>query len=113
MYIGIVLKNQNFTKFQELIQKAGLEDEVNSLQNVTVFAPTNKAFETPEATKILEDFSSDPEKSKAFIRYHFAEGQIMAEDMNNNGLLETKGNGNKIRLNLYSTVSLINTVFNS
>lgn len=106
MYIGNVLKHQNFTHFQELIQKAGLENEIDSLQNTTVFAPANKAFETPEAQKLLEGIQNDPEKLKELIRYHVLDRQIMAEEMNNNALLETKDNENKLRVNLYSTVSI-------
>lgn len=105
MYIGSVLKHQNFTKFQELLVKSGLEEEVNALQNATVFAPADKAFESPEAQKLLEDVNNDPEKMKDLVRYHIIQGQMMADDMNNNALLETKDHGNKIRLNLYSTVS--------
>lgn len=104
MYIGSVLKNQNFTKFQDLIEKAGLAEEVNGLQNATVFAPANKVFETPEGQKLLEDVKDDPEKLKEFVRYHLIDGQMMAEEMNNNALLETRDNGNRLRLNLYSTV---------
>lgn len=106
MYIGTVLKHQNFTRFQELIQKAGLEDEIDSLQNTTVFAPANKAFETPEAQKLLDGIQNDPEKLKELVRYHVLDRQIMAEEMNNNAVIETKDNGNKLRINLYSTVSI-------
>lgn len=106
MYIGSVLKHQNFSQFQELIQKAGLEEEVNALQNATVFAPANKAFETPEGQQLLEEVNNDVEKLKDLVRYHVIDGQMLAEDMNNNALLETKDNGNKLRLNLYSTVSI-------
>lgn len=106
MYIGSVLKHQNFTQFQDLIVKAGLEEEVNGLQNATVFAPSNKAFETPEGKKLIEDVKDDQEKLKELVRYHLIDGQVMAEEMNNNALLETNDNGNKLRLNLYSTVRI-------
>lgn len=106
MYIGSVLTHQNFTKFQELIVQSGLEEEVNALNNATVFAPTNKAFETPEGKQLLDDVKNDTEKIRDIVRYHIIKGQIMAEDMNNNALLETRDHGNKMRLNLYSTVSI-------
>lgn len=107
LYIGSVLKNQNFSKFQELIEKSGLKDEVNGLLNATVFAPENKAFETPEGQNILAEANNNPGKLKEIVKYHIIQGQLQSEDMNNNAQLETKDEGKKIRVNLYSTVSKI------
>ncbi|KAJ8965812.1 hypothetical protein NQ314_003879, partial [Rhamnusium bicolor] len=112
LYIGSVLKNQNFTKFQEIIEKAGLKQEINGLNNATVFVPTDKAFETPEAKKLLEDAKDDPEKLKEIVRYHTVQGQMQSSDMNNNLKLATNDDGKQLRINLYSTLPLFTNIVN-
>ncbi|KAJ8955545.1 hypothetical protein NQ318_001375 [Aromia moschata] len=111
-YIGNVLKNQNFTKFQEIMEKAGLKDEINALGNATVFVPVDKAFETPEAKQMLEDAERDPQLLKDIVRYHVVQGMLQSNDMNNNMKLETNGNGKQLRINLYSTLPLFTNVVN-
>ncbi|CAG9825393.1 unnamed protein product [Phaedon cochleariae] len=112
LYIGSVLQKQNFTSFQDLIKKAGLEEEINSLQNATVFVPTNKAFEDTETQNFLKGIENDQEKLKEIVRYHTVKGQLQSGDMNNNELLETYDDGEELRINLYSTLPLFTNVIN-
>ncbi|XP_060517854.1 transforming growth factor-beta-induced protein ig-h3 [Cylas formicarius] len=111
-YIENVLKAHNFSKFQELVEKAGLTEELNDLENGTVFVPFNKAFENPEAQKLLEEIGNDQEKLKDLVRYHAVEGQMASCDMKNNLKLATRDNGKELRLNLYSTLPLFTNVIN-
>ncbi|CAH1235658.1 unnamed protein product [Diabrotica balteata] len=112
LYIGNVLKHQNYTKFQELIQKAELEEQINELQNATVFVPSNQAFESPEGQKLLSEIENDKEKLKEIVRYHTIQGQLQSGDMNNNEKLVTYDNGRELRLNLYSTLPLFTNIVN-
>ncbi|KAJ8964176.1 hypothetical protein NQ317_009268 [Molorchus minor] len=112
LYVGSVLKNQNFTKFQEIVEKAGLKEEVNGLSNGTVLVPSNKAFETPEAKKLLEEAENDPEKLKSVIRYHIIQGLLPSNDMSNNLKLTTNDDGKLLRINLYSTLPLFTNIVN-
>ncbi|KAJ8920689.1 hypothetical protein NQ315_004828, partial [Exocentrus adspersus] len=112
LYIGSVLRTHNFTKFQEIVDRAGLREEINALNNATVFVPVDTAFETPEAKKVLEAAKDNPEKLKEIVRYHIVQGQLQSSDMNNNLLLETNDYGKDIRVNLYSTLPLFTNVVN-
>ncbi|XP_018571174.1 transforming growth factor-beta-induced protein ig-h3 [Anoplophora glabripennis] len=112
LYIGSVLRNHNFSKFQDIIEKAGMREEINSLNNATVFVPVDKAFETPEAKKLLEATQDSPDKLKEIVRYHIVQGQLQSGDMNNNLLLTTNDYGKELRVNLYSTLPLFTNVVN-
>ena len=49
-----MLQGQNLTKFLDLVDAAGLGEELLALNGVTVFAPSNKAFdEIPK--NVLDD----------------------------------------------------------
>lgn len=99
------MKKQNFSKFLELIDRSGLTDELNGLHNATVFAPADKAFESPEVQKLVEDLNQNPDNLREIVKYHIVQGQLQSGDMNNNVQLETKDDGKKARINLFSTVS--------
>ncbi|XP_076270718.1 midline fasciclin [Rhynchophorus ferrugineus] len=111
-YIGNVLKSHKFNKFQELVEKAGLTDELNNFDNATVFVPADKAFENTQAQKFLENIGDDQEKLKELIRYHIIDGEIQSCDMSNNMRIPTKDNGEELRVNLYSTVPIFTNVIN-
>ncbi|CAG9860298.1 unnamed protein product [Phyllotreta striolata] len=112
LYIGNVLNHRNYSKFQELIQKAELDEQINSLQNATIFVPSNAVFESTEGKKLLGEMENDPEKLKDMIRYHTVKGLMPSNDMNNNAKLETYNEGKELRLNLYSTLPLFTNVVN-
>lgn len=106
LFINDALKNEKLSKFQELIEKAGLTDEINNLDNVTVFAPSDEAFEKENAKKILEEIGANKEKLKELVKYHMVQGKMQSCDMNNNALLKSLDNDKPLRINLFSTVSL-------
>lgn len=104
--VANILKTQNFTKFEELIEKAGLKDEFNNLNNVTVFVPTNEVFEKSSSKKLLEEIGEDKDKLQELVRYHTVKGQVQSCDLDNNEKLSTYDNDKQLRVNLYSTVSI-------
>lgn len=105
LYVSQALKNENFTKFQSLIDKAELTEDIDSFKNITLFAPSDEAFDDPKTVKLLEEIKDDKEKLKELVLYHTTEGKLESCNMNNNALLKTKNNEKTLRLNLYSTVS--------
>lgn len=111
-HVNQALKSQNFTKFEELIQQAGLADTMDSLENATVFAPSDEAFEKPETKKLLEEINGDKERLKEIIMYHTVEGQMQSSDMTNNNILRSSFNGAPLRLNLYSTLPVFSNIIN-
>ncbi|XP_044753028.1 transforming growth factor-beta-induced protein ig-h3 [Coccinella septempunctata] len=110
LFINDALKNEKLTKFQEIIEKAGLTDEINNLDNATVFAPSDEAFEKEGAKKILEEIGDDKEKLKELVRYHTVQGKMQSCDMNNNALLKTLDNDRPLRINLYSTLPIFSNI---
>ncbi|XP_031358607.1 transforming growth factor-beta-induced protein ig-h3-like, partial [Photinus pyralis] len=112
LYISQSLKNENFTKFQALLDQVGLTDELDSMKNITVFAPSDAAFENPKALKYIESLQENKEKLKEMVMYHVVEGHLESCDMNNNVMLKTKQNENSVRLNLYSTLPIFSNIIN-
>lgn len=106
LHINDALKNENLTKFYELINDAGIVEDIDNLKNATVFAPSNEAFTDAKTVKYLDEIKNDKEKLKDLILYHTLTGELQSSDMNNNALLKTNDHDKELRLNLYSTVSV-------
>ncbi|KAL1494273.1 hypothetical protein ABEB36_009897 [Hypothenemus hampei] len=111
-YVGNVLKTHNYSKFQDLVQKAGMSDELNNYENATVFVPVDAAFDFPETKKLLEEIGDNKEKLRELVTYHVTNGQMESNDMSNNMKLITKDQGKELRVNLYSTLPLFTNVIN-
>lgn len=111
-HINQALKTQNFTKFEKLVQEAGLADVLDSLGNATVFAPSDRAFERPETQKMLEELKGDKERLKEVILYHTIDGQLQSSDMINNNIFRSGLDGLPLRLNLYSTLPVFSNIIN-
>lgn len=100
-----MLESRNLTLFKTLLELNGLDEMVDSYENVSVFAPTNEALQSSEWAKKIE---SDPDSLKGdeeltkFLKYHIAKPLIKTCDLTEREL-DTE-NGDKIRVNLYSTV---------
>ncbi|MEU4820312.1 fasciclin domain-containing protein [Actinomadura sp. NPDC023710] len=81
------------------VKKAGLVDTLNSSKNITVFAPTNDAFnKIPKAT--LDKVLSDKKTLTGILTYHVVGQPIMPSGLSNgdfrtlNGaMLKTSGSG--------------------
>lgn len=100
-----MLESRNLTYFKMLLESNGIDELVDSYENVTFFAPTNDALESSEWVKKLE---SDPTSLKGdedltkFLQYHIAKPLIKTCDLTERAL-NTEA-GEKVRVNLYSTV---------
>jgi len=72
-----ILAENNFTYLLDAIAKANLTDTVNNLQNVTVFVPTNEAFEQ------IKDVPLTAEDLQAVLLTHAAFGVLRSTDLTN------------------------------
>lgn len=102
------LKEHNSTVFEQLLVASGLDDYINDMMNSTVFAPTDKAFETSESGRQwIEMLDKSPEELKTnlafreFIDNHISQPMVKTCDLAV-GNLKTKAE-NELRVNLYST----------
>ncbi|XP_031621151.1 transforming growth factor-beta-induced protein ig-h3 [Contarinia nasturtii] len=113
MPLTSMLESRNLTYFKTLIQLNGIDDLIDSYENVSVFAPTDAALESNEWVKKID---SDPDSLKGneeltkFLKYHIAKPLIKTCDLSERSL-DTES-GDKVRVNLYSTHSLFSNVFN-
>lgn len=107
LHISQALKKHNLTKFEELIEEADLVNDIDDLKNATVFVPTDEALNNDETKKLLEEIRGDKNKLKDIVLYHLLPGKIQSCDLNNNEMKETNLEGQKLRVNLYSTVSAL------
>ena len=69
-----------FTTLVELVQQAGLADELSGAGPLTVFAPTDEAFAAvPEET--LAALAEDPEQLERVLLYHVVEGAVTSDQV--------------------------------
>ncbi|XP_071520134.1 transforming growth factor-beta-induced protein ig-h3-like [Panulirus ornatus] len=100
-----VLEGHNLTRFLDLLEAAGMMDELGSLTDVTVFAPSNRAIdELP--TEFLDDLMDNPTKLREVLSYHMATPSLRANDIANNHIATTRAD-HPLRINLYSRSPLL------
>lgn len=111
--ITSLLETKNLTTFKRLIEVSNLQDEFDDLNNVTFFAPTDKAFEGSPWKRQLEE---NPEELKGntdlkeFLSYHIIEPMTKTCDLSES-MMNTRA-GSPVRVNLYSTHALFSNVMN-
>lgn len=103
-----MLGARNLTSFKTLLELNGIDDMVDSYENVSVFAPTDEALQSNEWVKKIEtepdSLKGNPELTK-FLQYHIAKPLIKTCELTER-TMDTE-TGDKVRVNLYSTVSEI------
>lgn len=105
MPVSTLLDSRNLTIFKQLIELNGFNEQLDSLVNVSIFAPTDDALEGNYWAKKIE---TEPESLKdnaeltSFLKYHIAKPLTKTCDLTESQL-NTEG-GEKVRVNLYSTV---------
>ena len=63
------------TTLEELFKAAGMDEALDSMQNMTIFAPSEKALAAlPQ--QFLDDLKQDPEKLKEFLMYHISKCEL-------------------------------------
>ncbi|KAB8193312.1 fasciclin domain-containing protein [Nonomuraea phyllanthi] len=89
----------------DAVKKAGLEEKLNSAEDITVFAPNNKAFEAiPKETR--DKVMSDKKLLEKAISYHVVEGKKTPDQLQGATLttmegsdLTVKGSGENLTIN--------------
>ncbi len=104
--VDIALANEDFSILVAALQKADLVGALQGEGPLTVFAPTNAAFE--DLLKTLNISASDllnqPELAKVLL-YHVISGKVMSGDLTD-GLEAATLNGEKLMFDLSSGVKV-------
>lgn len=80
--VEIAAGNKDFSTLVAAVKAAGLVETLSGKDNLTVFAPTNAAFDKlPKGT--VEDLLKPENKKKlvAILTYHVVPGKVMAADV--------------------------------
>lgn len=102
--------NPELSTLVTAVKKAGLVDTLNNAKNITVFAPTNAAFEKiPKAD--LDKVLNDKEQLTKVLTYHVVGEKLTPEKLENGSYetlekskLTTAGSGTKYTVNDTSKV---------
>ena len=82
--------------FYALVNEAGLAETLKAAGPVTVFAPSNAAFQALPADK-LEHLKKDPAALKAALTFHVVAAKLMAADIKENVTVDSL-NGAKLNI---------------
>eukprot|EP00092_Neocalanus_flemingeri_P009443 GFUD01010161.1.p1 GENE.GFUD01010161.1~~GFUD01010161.1.p1 ORF type:complete len:868 (+),score=289.70 GFUD01010161.1:35-2638(+) len=94
------LKTRKMKTILELFDSAKLTEAVSDMSNMTLFVPTEKALaELPDT--FIEELKSDSQKLKEFLMYHMATPRKCKCDFENNLMLQSGMENQKIRVNTY------------
>jgi uncharacterized surface protein with fasciclin (FAS1) repeats len=77
-----------FTTLVELVQQAGLADELSGPGPLTVFAPTDEAFAAVPA-ETLAALAEDPEQLRRVLLYHVVDGAVTSDQVVDGASAET------------------------
>ncbi|XP_034488844.1 transforming growth factor-beta-induced protein ig-h3 isoform X2 [Drosophila innubila] len=108
-----LMSQKNLTIFKQLLEASGFDDQFDDLDNVTIFAPTDKALQNSEWARLVAE---QPESLKGnkdllkFLNYHVIKPMIKTCDLSESTLPTVEGTN--VRLNLYSTHALFSDVMN-
>ena len=76
----IAMADDNFSTLVTAVKAAGLADVLKGTDELTVFAPTNKAFEAV-GKDALADLLKDKEKLTAVLKAHIVKGKVLSGDV--------------------------------
>merc|ERR1712004_363898 len=97
------MEESQMTTLKELFQLAGMEEVLDKMSNVTIFAPSEKALSTLPR-EMVEDMTAYPEKLREFLMYHITSPKTCQCDMSNNKVLKTGVRDQNLRINTYGGV---------
>ncbi|MFH8756091.1 fasciclin domain-containing protein [Streptomyces atroolivaceus] len=97
--------NPELSTLVSAVQKAGLAETLNSAENITVFAPTNDAFDKiPQAD--LDKILNDEQQLKSLLNYHVVGEKVTVDKLPDGtfktlqgGQITTSGSGENFTVN--------------
>lgn len=101
--------NPLLTQFVAAVQKAGLTEQLNSAEGITVFVPTNDAFNKLSQSQ-LQALLNDQAKLKSVLEYHVVQEQLTPENLAGNHAtlqgtdLTVTGSGTSFTVNNTATI---------
>jgi uncharacterized surface protein with fasciclin (FAS1) repeats len=103
--------NSELTRFTAALKKAGMADSLNSAKDITVFAPTNAAFDKlPQGQ--LDSLMNDQAKLKKLLEHHVVDKKVMRDELANGsftakdgGKLTTSGSGSDFKVDDKATIT--------
>ncbi|XP_030373702.1 transforming growth factor-beta-induced protein ig-h3 isoform X2 [Scaptodrosophila lebanonensis] len=108
-----LMEQKNLTLFKSLLEASGYDDMFDDLNNVTIFAPTDKALQNSEWARLLKEQPDTLDHNLdllEFLNYHVIKPMIKTCDLSERSIPTVAGS--KVRLNLYSTHALFSDVMN-
>lgn len=77
-----------FTTLVTAIEAANLDDELSGTTKLTLFAPTNAAFDAlPDGT--LDALLADPDQLAGILLYHVTSGEVLSTDLSDGQVVNT------------------------
>lgn len=92
----ILVRNPDLSTFVSAIEAAGLTEQIETAQTITVFAPTNEAFEALPPG-VFDALQADKAKLKDVVLYHFVEGEVPSEKLKGSALSIAALNGKPLK----------------
>jgi len=93
------LEAKNAKKLVELLKTSGLDKTLQSMSNITFFAPSERALsEVPPA--LLKELVDDPKKLEEILLHHVTPEKKTSCDLSHNLHLDTMGGG-RVRVNMH------------
>ena len=104
--VDIAIANENFSTLVDAVVKAGLVDALSAEGPLTVFAPTNDAFDALFAELGVSGIDElTAEQLAPILTYHVVSGNVLSTDLMD-GEVPTLNDGNNITVDLSSGVMI-------
>lgn len=100
------LRDNGFTRLADLITTAGLEGTLDAATTLTLFAPTNAAFDAIPADELAE-VASDLDLLRTVLRYHLVNNKLLAAAVLESDTLTALAGG-ILDISVVDTVAYIN-----
>lgn len=102
--LSLLRRDENFSMFVELLENSGLDNSLDAISPVTIFAPTNQAFQ--ELTKEEYDRLTKSENKanlNRILQAHFLPRKVYHNEFQQNQTIST-GNQEEINVETAGTV---------
>lgn len=97
-------------RLSDALKRAGLDGELDTAEGMTVFAPTNEAFDMYPDQE-MDDLLDDPDSLAYLLNYHVVAGEVGSGELNggvfdslNGGQVRTSGSTGAYTVDDYSPV---------